>query len=75
MENHKVNTINTINQMESANRELLLKKNERTYVEIPVLRNEPKDVLQQLQSNLARLEDRAGRLNFLLGEVRSAIRR
>lgn len=71
-----MNTMNTINQpVESANREMTLKKNERTYVEIPVLRNEPKDVLQQLQSNLSRLEDRAGRLNFLLGEVRSSIRR
>ncbi len=47
----------------------------RAYVEVPGLRPETKDVLKQLQSNIALLEDQCGRLSFLMTEIRSVIRR
>lgn len=69
--------LNTINQQnEMSLREPVIGKTERSFHDLPpVLRNEPKDVLQQLNANISLLEDRCGRLNFLLSEVRSAIRR
>lgn len=48
---------------------------ERSRVEIPGFRHEPKDVLQQMQANLSLLEDQCGRLGFMLNEIRSVIRR
>ncbi len=42
---------------------------------LPSLRPEPKDVLQQLKTNLALLEDQCGRLHYMLKEVRSVIRK
>lgn len=48
---------------------------EHTYVDLPGLRNDTKDVLQQLQANINHLEDMGGRLGFALNEVRSLIRR
>lgn len=69
--------MNTTNVHSQTNSEISLRdsshslKSER----IPALRHEPKDVLQQLQANIAVLEDRCGRLSFMLNEVRSVIRR
>lgn len=42
---------------------------------LPALRHETKDVLKQLHANINCLEDLGGRLGFVLGEVRSLIRR
>ena len=73
--------MNTINLQSHTNSELTLRdssvsvKSERARHELPVLRNEPRDVLQQLQANITLLEDQCGRLNFMLTEVRSVIRR
>lgn len=50
-------------------------RRERAYAELPGLRHETKDVLQQLQANINYLEDLGGRLGFTLSEVRSLIRR
>ena len=70
----KLNTINQKN--EASHREVVMTKTERSFHELPpVLRNEPKDVLQQLKTNISLLEDRCGRMNFILSEVRSVIRR
>lgn len=44
--------------------------------EVPAaLRHETKDVLKQLHANINHLEDLGGRLSYVLGEVRSLIRR
>jgi hypothetical protein len=43
-------------------------------VDVPALRRESKDVLQQLDSNIRLLEDLNGRLGFMLGELRGLIR-
>ncbi len=73
--------MNTINLHTHTNSEIPLRdstppvKSERARHELPGLRHEPKDVLQQLQTNIALLEDQCGRLNFMLSEVRSVIRR
>lgn len=48
---------------------------EMAYIELPGLRHETKDVLKQLDSNIALLEDLGGRLGFVLAEVRGLIRR
>ena len=48
---------------------------ERTYHELPGLRHETRDVLKQLDANIQLLEDLGGRLSYVLGEVRSVIRR
>jgi hypothetical protein len=50
-------------------------KSERAYHDLPGFRSDAKDVLQQLQANIALLEDKCGRLNFMMGEVRSVIRK
>jgi len=48
---------------------------ERAYVELPALRHETRDVLKQLDANIQLLEDLGGRLSYMLGEVRSIIRK
>ncbi len=60
---------------DSPAREVPAAKIERAYIEVPGLRPETKDVLKQLQSNIALLEDQCGRLGFLLSEIRTVIRR
>lgn len=76
-----MNTINlqTQTSSESPAREVAANstqaKSERAYHEVPGLRPETKDVLRQLQSNIALLEDQCGRLSFLMTEIRSVIRR
>ncbi len=50
-------------------------RTELAYVELPGLRHETKDVLKQLEGNIALLEDLSGRLGFVLSEVRGLIRR
>lgn len=50
-------------------------RRDRAYSDLPGLRHETKDVLQQLQAHIAHLEDLGGRLSFTLNEVRSLIRR
>lgn len=73
--------MNTINLNPHANSELPLRdssvsvKGERAYHDLPGFRSEAKDVLQQLQANISLLEDKCGRLSFMMGEVRSVIRR
>ena len=47
----------------------------RTAANLPGLRHETKDVLKQMQSNLAQLEDLTARLGLVLSDVRSVIRR
>lgn len=47
----------------------------RAYHEFPGLKHETKDVLKQLEGNIALLEDLGGRLSFVLAEVRSLMRR
>jgi len=71
--------LNTINLQPQTNSEIPLRdssliKSERARSDLPGFQ-QPKDVLQQLQSNIALLEDQCGRLNFMLSEVRSVIRR
>lgn len=41
----------------------------------PGLRHETKDVLKQLNANINYLEDLGGRLGYVMGEIRSLIRR
>lgn len=72
--------MNTINMTPHSNSELPLRdsaavKGERTLQDLPGFRSETKDVLQQLQANIALLEDKCGRLGFMMGEVRSVIRK
>jgi hypothetical protein len=50
-------------------------QSERSYHELPGLRHETRDVLKQLDANISLLEDLGGRLSYVLGEVRSVIRR
>lgn len=50
-------------------------RRERSYSDVPGLRHETKDVLQQLQANINYLEDLGGRLGYVLSEVRTIIRR
>ena len=45
------------------------------YHEIPETQAEQLDVLAQMKANLNQLEDLQGRLRFVMGEVRSAIRK
>ncbi len=47
----------------------------RVYHELPGLRHETKDVLQQMEANIRNLEDLGGRLGFVLAELRGLIRR
>lgn len=47
----------------------------RTTANLPGLRHETKDVLKQMHSNLALLEDLSARLGAVLTDVRSVIRR
>ena len=69
--------MNNRNQTESAPETPIREgvRSDRTYHEIPGLRPESKDVLQQMDANLRHLEDLTGRLSFVLTEVRSLIRR
>lgn len=43
------------------------------YREVPGAENERLDVIEQLQANLAQLEDLHGRLRYVMGEVRSIV--
>ena len=72
-----MNTINLQSQTknESPLRDSSVIKSERALQDLPAYQWEPKDVLRQLQSNLATLEDQCGRLGFMLTEVRSNLRR
>lgn len=71
-----MNTTNFASQGDSpATAAVKSEREQRAYVEVPGLRPETKDVLKQLQSNIALLEDQCGRLSFLLTEIRSVIRR
>ncbi len=45
------------------------------YHDLPGLRHETKDVLQQLNMNVQLLEDMGGRLGFVISEIRSIVRR
>lgn len=69
--------MNTLNLNTGRAPEAPLKEQRRTsiYRELPGLPSETKDVLKQLQANIQSLEELAGRLNFVMSEVRSAIRR
>jgi hypothetical protein len=72
--------LNTINLQTQTNNESPLRdssrvKSERALQDLPAYQWEPKDVLQQLQANLSILEDQCGRLNFMMAEVRSNLRR
>lgn len=72
------NALNTINLKPVANAEPAVRpvSGERvSYRELPGLRHETKDVLQQLHANVAMIEDLTGRLSFVMTEVRSLIRR
>ena len=71
-------TVNTINLKPVANAEPVVRPAvvERvSYRELPGLRHETKDVLQQLSANIQMIEDLTGRLGFVMSEVRSLIRR
>ena len=68
-----VSKLSTVNQMHETTTET--PRVEFDYRDVPELRHETKDVLQQLQSNLSYLEDLGGRLEFNLREVRSLIKR
>jgi hypothetical protein len=73
-EERTLNTLNLQNQpkvVESAVRETV----RPAYTELPGLRHETKDVLQQLNTNIQLLEDLGGRLGFMMTEIRSLIRR
>ncbi|MGE4133458.1 MAG: hypothetical protein AB7F86_17585 [Bdellovibrionales bacterium] len=48
---------------------------ERLHHEIGNLRSDTRDVLTQLRGNIARLDDMCGRLQFVMGELRSVIKR
>lgn len=69
------NALSTLNPQ--AVKEQIARENPRisSYQEVPGLRHETKDVLQQLQHNIRLLEDLGGRLGFLMVEIRSVIRR
>ncbi len=72
------NTLNTINLKSLAKTDSnshTLNVERASYREIPGLRHETKDVLQQLHTNIQMLEDLGGRLGFVMSEVRSIIRR
>ncbi len=73
------NILNIVNQNAIQTKiEPKVRLNERAstgYQELPGLRHETKDVLKQLQNNIALLEDLGGRLGFVMSEVRSVIRR
>lgn len=73
---NSLTTLQPKNQSESTAREVSRPAGERsTYVELPGLRHETRDVLKQLDANISLLEDLGGRLSFVLGEVRSQLRR
>jgi hypothetical protein len=72
------NTLSTINLKPVANVEPVVRPavaERASYRELPGLRHETKDVLQQLHANIQMIEDLNGRLSFVMGEVRSLIRR
>ena len=67
-----LNLVNPPNATESTVRETVVRP---SYSEIPGLRHETKDVLQQLHTNIQLLEDLGGRLGFMMTEIRGLIRR
>ena len=69
--------MNIVNQAASQTKiETASRTNDRAgYHEMPGLRHETKDVLKQLHHNIQLLEDLGGRLGFVMGEVRSIIKR
>jgi hypothetical protein len=72
------NTLSTINLKPVANVEPAVRPavaERASYRELPGLRHETKDVLQQLHANIQMIEDLNGRLGFVMSEVRSLIRR
>lgn len=71
------NVLNTINlkSVKTDSKARLQPVERPSYRELPGLRHETKDVLQQLHANIALLEDLGGRLGFVMSEVRSLIRR
>lgn len=71
------NTLNTINLKPVAAEPVARPvSGERvSYRELPGLRHETKDVLQQLHANISMIEDLSGRLSFVMTEVRTLIRR
>ena len=73
-EENGVNTLNLQGQPIDA-KPVLRETESIAYRELPGLRHETKDVLQQLQSNIQMLEDLGGRLSYMMGEIRSLIRR
>lgn len=42
---------------------------------VPRPSSEPVDVLNQLKTNIGRLEDLHGQLNFMMGEIQTVLRR
>jgi hypothetical protein len=72
------NTLSTINLKPVANVEPVVRPavaERASSRELPGLRHETKDVLQQLHANIQMIEDLNGRLSFVMGEIRSLIRR
>jgi hypothetical protein len=72
------NTLSTINLKPVANVEPVVRPavaERASYRERPGLRHETKAVLQQLHANIQMIEDLNGRLSFVMGEIRSLIRR
>ncbi len=67
--------MNTINLQTHATEEPRESAVSRPYPEFPGLRRDTRDVLQQLNANLQQLEDKCGRLDFLLTELKSLIKR
>lgn len=70
--------MNTLNVSPNSVSETQPQKRARTesvFVDVPGLRGDTKDVLQQLAANVTRLEDLTERLGFVLSEVRSVIKR
>lgn len=77
VEENMVTTMNIGVNSQTKSETVNARSGERTsgYHELPGLRHETKDVLQQLTNNIAMLEDLGGRLGFVMSEVRSLIRR
>lgn len=73
IEEKDLNTLATVNAVEP--KSPAVRDGRSLRVEAPALRHETKDVLKQLHANISTLEDLGGRLSFVLGEVRSLIRR
>ncbi|NJL25599.1 MAG: hypothetical protein HC902_10780 [Calothrix sp. SM1_5_4] len=72
------NQLNTANLQSRGTNEPSVGESGRTtraLQDLPGLRHETRDVLQQMQANILILEDLSGRLGFALNEVRSLIRR